>query len=479
MGRFFTKKDTMNADLSTNLSFKEARQLMKEYSSLIAVKEKRHFVLNWSATGDQYDVIWKIVEKSIGNYNRRVRGIPIAIGKIQIDSKIFIVEEGRKIHIDAVIPQIIFRPKKGEAYRCEVTSSDKKFYNGFLFNKIAVGLVPKNENTHPDKAGQAKFYFTNIQMVDEKAHAVEHSPIGWEEFFTAKVLVETENGDRFNVYRKGDKGPVFYLLHGGGYTGLTWCCFVEELTKQVECQVVAPDLRGHGETKTTDDYNLSVDQQLQDIKNIYDSIFPQKDNFPHCILIGHSMGGALAVHASERELIPNTFALAVIDVVEGTAVAALKQMRTVLMHRPKQFPDESSAIDWACRTGACRNLRQARVSMPSQLRKIQSGETKRNHLGLTWKIDLALTEPHWPTWFEGLSQKFLKCKPTKMLILAHVDRLDKDLTVAQMQGKFHQVVLPNCGHAVHEDAPHEVANLFVSLLNRYKVILQKSRPNKA
>uniref|UniRef100_A0A1I7ZWP2 Protein phosphatase methylesterase 1 n=1 Tax=Steinernema glaseri TaxID=37863 RepID=A0A1I7ZWP2_9BILA len=300
------------------------------------------------------------------------------------------------------------------------------------------------------------------------AEPQEHTPIGWEEFFTAKVFVETENGDRFNVYKKGDKGPVFFLLHGGGYTGLTWSCFVEELTKNVECQVVAPDLRGHGETQTSDNYNLSVDQQLTDIKNIYHGIFPQQDNFPHCIIVGHSMGGALAVHACERELIPNTFALSVIDVVEGTAVAALKQMRTVLLSRPRDFPDERSAIDWACKTSACRNLRQARVSMPSQLKA-------SSHHGLTWKIDLSRTEPHWPAWFDGLSQKFLKCKPTKMLILANVDRLDKDLTVAQMQGKFQQVVVPNCGHAVHEDAPQEVANLFVSLLHRYKVILEKNR----
>ena len=37
-----------------------------------------------------------------------------------------------------------------------------------------------------------------------------------------------------------------------------------------------------------------------------------------------------------------------------------------------------------------------------------------------------------------------------------VDRLDRDLTIGQMQGKFQMQVLPQCGHAVHEDQPHKV-----------------------
>lgn len=47
----------------------------------------------------------------------------------------------------------------------------------------------------------------------------------------------------------------------------------------------------------------------------------------------------------------------------------------------------------------------------------------------TWRINLTDTEPFWVGWFEGLSAKFLSCHPPKLLVLAGVDRLDKDLTV--------------------------------------------------
>lgn len=51
-----------------------------------------------------------------------------------------------------------------------------------------------------------------------------------------------------------------------------------------------------------------------------------------------------------------------------------------------------------------------------------------------WRIDLARTEQHWLGWFKGLSTAFLNISAPKMLLLAGVDRLDRELTVGQMQG---------------------------------------------
>ena len=45
---------------------------------------------------------------------------------------------------------------------------------------------------------------------------------------------------------------------------------------------------------------------------------------------------------------------------------------------------------------------------------------------------------------------------TDCVFIAGVDRLDRDLTVGQMQGKFWMQVLPQCGHCVHEDQPQKV-----------------------
>ena len=88
---------------------------------------------------------------------------------------------------------------------------------------------------------------------------------------------------------------------------------------------------------------------------------------------------------------------------------------------------------------------------------------------LSWRVDLAASEPHWQGWFQGLSQRFLEAPAAKLLLLAGVDRLDKDLTVGQMQGKFQMQVLPAVGHTVHEDSPDKVAEVLATFLVRNKL----------
>ena len=45
------------------------------------------------------------------------------------------------------------------------------------------------------------------------------------------------------------------------------------------------------------------------------------------------------------------------------------------------------------------------------------------------------SKPYWESWFKGLTQCFLGVKVPKQLLLAGSDRMDKELTIAQMQGK--------------------------------------------
>ena len=67
---------------------------------------------------------------------------------------------------------------------------------------------------------------------------------------------------------------------------------------------------------------------------------------PPIILIGHSMGGAIAVHTASAGYIPSLIGLAVIDVVEGTALDALTSMQSFLRGRPTHFTSLEHAIEW-------------------------------------------------------------------------------------------------------------------------------------
>uniref|UniRef100_A0A915JSZ8 protein phosphatase methylesterase-1 n=1 Tax=Romanomermis culicivorax TaxID=13658 RepID=A0A915JSZ8_ROMCU len=148
------------------------------------------------------------------------------------------------------------------------------------------------------------------------------------------------------------------------------------------------------------------------------------------------------------------------------------------------------------KSGQVRNLESARISMPGQIRncfcllcskrsllcfihRILSNRQKSDQADdvaetsqisarkkYEWRIDLSRTESYWRDWFRNLSAKFLSCKQAKLLILAGVDRLDKELTIGQMQGKFQMIVLPKVGHCVQEDSPERLAEAVSSFLVR-------------
>jgi protein phosphatase methylesterase 1 len=325
------------------------------------------------------------------------------------------------------------------------------------------------------------------------------------------------------VYLKGSAGPVLLLLHGGGHSALSWAVFSVSVSKLVECRIAAMDIRGHGNTATENDADLSASTLLSDVQTVAESLY--RDESPPIILMGHSMGGAIAVHVAAKLTIPSLIGLAVIDVVEGTAMDSLGANHAFLSNRPSSFRSLEHAIEWSIRSGQLRNVQSARVSVPGQVMKsngvgsnsvtspdesvdserhskatargplttppiAEEGEgsgggrdeeevssDKDDHESISksgnkelyvWRIDLAKTDPFWRGWFSGLTQLFLSCPLPKILIIAGVDRLDKEMTIAHMQGKFQMQVLSGCGHAVHEDAPDKVAEIVAGYLVRHR-----------
>jgi len=341
------------------------------------------------------------------------------------------------------------------------------------------------------------------------------TPVKWDKYFDEHNHVEMEDGT-FHYYKKGTDGPLIVAIHGGGYSGLTWALLADDIVKKIECRVLAVDLRGHGNTITNDEDNLSLNQLANDIKNMIDRIYDYA--LPPIILVGHSLGGAVAVETAT--MIENLVGLCVIDVVEGTALESLSSMQSLLRSRPSGFKTIQQAIQWGYRGGSTHNIEAARVSMPGQIKNIESGKLAAEETDIspeddhatgdatprtfatansineeeetgngsetsyvpakispskpvpnkyTWRIDLSKTEPYWGGWFKGLSQKFLNVSVPKILLLANIFGLDTTLTVGQMQGKFQFQVLPKSGHAIHEDQPDHVADIISSFLVRQKL----------
>lgn len=283
-----------------------------------------------------------------------------------------------------------------------------------------------------------------------------------------------------------------------------------EISSIIHCQCLAIDFRGHGHTRTDDDDDLSAETMATDIANVLLKLY--ESSTTNILLMGHSMGGAIAVHIGYMQLVPALVGIVVIDVVEGTALESLQSMQSFLRSRPNFFKSIPNAIEWCVRSGQIRNIESAKVSMPGQIINCETKQLATNELPLstnessstglanplsipedgeeeenkfqapadvntkkyTWRIDLSRSEKFWKGWFENLSDKFLDVPIPKLLILAGIDNLDKKLTIGQMQGKFQLQVLARTGHAVHEDQPHQVAETLASYLIRNRFAEAKS-----
>lgn len=118
------------------------------------------------------------------------------------------------------------------------------------------------------------------------------------------------------------------------------------------------------------------------------------------------------------------------------------------------------------RSRTIRNTISARISVPSLLYLDTSLASSKATKQWTWRTDLAATQPYWQGWFTGLSKKFLDAKGGKLLLLAGTDRLDTELMIGQMQGKYQLQVFPEAGHFVHEDQAEKTAMVVADFYRR-------------
>lgn len=86
-------------------------------------------------------------------------------------------------------------------------------------------------------------------------------------------------------------GPVVVLLHGFGESAAVWKHQVQALQK--DYKVYLPDLPGTGDSELSD--NMSLDGIADSIAGLL-----QAEKVNSCILIGHSMGGYIALAFAEK-----------------------------------------------------------------------------------------------------------------------------------------------------------------------------------
>jgi len=185
------------------------------------------------------------------------------------------------------------------------------------------------------------------------------------------------------------------------------------------------------------------------------------------------MGGSIATKFTKHILdnkdkfafSQNIKGIVIIDVVEGTAMEALPYMESVVSSRPKEFESIDDAVDWNINSSTIHNYESSKISTIGLLKEDLMNGKKR----YTWITDLLASKIFWEEWFKGLTNDFLSIKLRKLLVVAGSDRLDKDLIIAQMQGKFKYEVVPKVGHVVQEDNPKKLAQSILQFVQFFKI----------
>ncbi|RAL12113.1 putative ribosomal protein/carboxylic ester hydrolase (Ppe1) [Aspergillus homomorphus CBS 101889] len=316
--------------------------------------------------------------------------------------------------------------------------------------------------------------------------------LSWTEFFTQDLYLHqiddsTNTHITHHVYLTppADSGsPLFVMHHGAGSSGLSFAACAEEIRKLLpKAGILSLDARHHGstvvastsdgaegaqeESPPTPPLDLSLETLNRDLVFVVRETQAKMgwESLPDLVLVGHSLGGAVITDVAKTgELGSKVLAYAVLDVVEGSAMDALQSMETYLLTRPSRFPSIASGIEWHTRSRTIRNKTSARISVPSLLYE-QPAPTDPTKPWI-WRTNLSETKPFWENWFIGLSRKFLDARGGKLLLLAGTDRLDKELMIGQMQGKYQLQVLPEAGHFIQEDQPAKTAQILVDFYRR-------------
>ncbi len=269
----------------------------------------------------------------------------------------------------------------------------------------------------------------------------------WVIFFVANLPAETAETISVN---SPDGVPIFYQVQGKGDISLVfihcWCCDKSFWESQVpvfakKYQVVTLDLGGHGESGT-ERKDWTLDAFGEDVAAVVNKL-----NLGKIILIGHSMGGPVAVQTARllREQVLGIVAVDTLLNVEQKFTREQFEQFTAPMRK-----DFKSAAE-----NFLRSFMFTPKSDPALVEKIVNKMTSA-------KPEIALGS--WENMFKyNLAGAMDKIKVPFRLIIA--DKMPYDIEAGKRHAvSFEVKVMKDVGHFLHMEAPETFNKLLAETL---------------
>jgi pimeloyl-ACP methyl ester carboxylesterase len=259
-------------------------------------------------------------------------------------------------------------------------------------------------------------------------------------------------GDTTWSYYEGGQGPTLVLLHGFAADKTIWLPLAEQLTPHFH--VVIPDLPGWGESSRNPDASYGIDAQARRLQSFLAAL-----NLQRFVLVGHSMGGAIAgVYAAEHP--------------QGVAALALVDAYG-LKANPNDFDRAIAAgkdpFVYANRAGFEHALALAFLQPPQVPGRIEDVFVARNRQDRAF-IERTLAELRKPEDYLSLQQRLgqltmpvlgLWCSGDRMIDPSALDSLRNGLTQAPA---ISSSILNGCNHMPMMEKPEATAQVLTGFV---------------
>lgn len=238
----------------------------------------------------------------------------------------------------------------------------------------------------------------------------------------------------YKIY--GDGRPVL-IIHGLFGTLDNWKSFSNLMTESY--QVIAVDLRNHGRSFWSDDFNYEL--LANDISELLEHL-----NIDKIDILGHSMGGKVAMQFANQ--FPESVSkLVIVDIGYKEYVPShLEIFDAVLNMRPDQINSRKEADDIL------------RESIPNNsIRMFLLKSLSRNSEGgYKWKTNFRALYNHYPDVLISIDISQIE-RPILFIKGQHSNYITQEdiQTFESLNENFEIVTLP-CGHWVHAELPKEL-----------------------
>lgn len=255
------------------------------------------------------------------------------------------------------------------------------------------------------------------------------------------------------AYQKwGDKGPSLIILHGLFGMGRNWVRIAKALSQNY--QVYLLDLRNHGDSPWHNEWDFDV--MSQDVMQ-----FRLTHDIKNPILLGHSLGGKVAMMFAGRYYPSPLKALVVLDI----------SPRAYDSKEHTHIVNALMALDLENLESRSQALEQLKPAIPSErIRQFLLTNLRRNPEGYYWKLNLPVIARQLKQVmgavkddfnddfvFHEAPSLFLKGELSAYIQASDEKLIRKNFPLAQIR------TIPNAGHWAHAEAPEA----FLSLLKGF------------